>query len=109
MTLNPTRCKHIKYLPYAFIENGIAMPGSVLRSSTAIEANIKIMRTFVAMHHFFSNNAHLLDAFIKVKQRFGRKGDGKGAYAALREAYFGNETSTQEKHLCTILMTYLEQ
>ncbi len=30
--------------PYAFTENGIAMLSSVLRSPTAIEANIRIMR-----------------------------------------------------------------
>ena len=33
-----------KYLPYAFTENGIAMLSSVLRSQTAIEMNIRIMR-----------------------------------------------------------------
>ena len=45
--------------PYAFTENGIAMLSSVLRSPTAIEVNIKIMRAFVAMRRFLSNNAHL--------------------------------------------------
>ena len=33
-----------RQLPYAFTENGIAMLSSVLRSPTAIEANIRIMR-----------------------------------------------------------------
>ena len=44
---------------YAFTENGIAMLSSVLRSPIAIEANIRIMRAFVAMRRFLSNNAHL--------------------------------------------------
>ena len=48
-TLNPTQGKHLKYLPYAFTENGIAMLSSVLRSETAIAVNIKIMRTFTQM------------------------------------------------------------
>lgn len=44
-TLNTTQGKHLKYLPYAFTENGIAMLSSVLRSEVAIEVNIRIMRT----------------------------------------------------------------
>ena len=48
-TLNTTQGQHLKYLSYAFTENGIAMLSSVLRSETAIEVNIRIMRTFVAM------------------------------------------------------------
>ncbi|MDE5554786.1 MAG: ORF6N domain-containing protein [Muribaculaceae bacterium] len=39
---------NIKYLPYAFTENGVAMLSSVLRSKTAIEVNIRIMRAFTA-------------------------------------------------------------
>ena len=46
-------------LPYAFTENGVAMLSSVLRSQTAIEANIRIMRAFVAMRRFISTNAQL--------------------------------------------------
>ena len=36
-TLNGKRGEHIKYMPYAFTENGIAMLSGVLRSPTAIE------------------------------------------------------------------------
>ena len=35
-----------RYLPYAFTRNGIAMLSSVLRSDTAVEVNIRIMRAF---------------------------------------------------------------
>ena len=38
-------------LPYAFTELGIAMLSSVLRSETAIQVNINIMRAFVAIRH----------------------------------------------------------
>ena len=50
---------HIKYLPYAFTENGVAMLSSVLRSKTAIEVNIRIMRAFTAMRSFLMSNAHM--------------------------------------------------
>ena len=48
------RGQHSKYLPYAFTELGIAMLSSVLRSETAIQVNINIMRAFVAIRHALS-------------------------------------------------------
>ena len=49
-TLNGGRGSNIKYLPYAFTENGIAMLSSVLRSPRAIAANIQVMRAFNAQY-----------------------------------------------------------
>lgn len=43
--------------PYAFTEQGVAMLSGVLKSSTAVEVNIRIMRAFVSMRHFMVNNA----------------------------------------------------
>ena len=42
--------------PYAFTEQGVAMLSGVLKSPTAVEANIRIMRAFVSMRHFMVNN-----------------------------------------------------
>ena len=50
-TLNEARAKHLKYMPYAFTESGVAMLSGVLRSLTAVEVNIRIMRAFVTMRH----------------------------------------------------------
>ena len=41
--------------PYAFTEQGVAMLSGVLKSPTAVEANIRIMRAFVSMRHFMVN------------------------------------------------------
>jgi hypothetical protein len=38
--------------PYAFTEHGILMLSSVLKSETAIDVNIKIMRVFVQMRQY---------------------------------------------------------
>jgi hypothetical protein len=43
-TLNGGRGSNIKYLPYAFTENGIAMLSSVLRSPRAIAAVIMVIK-----------------------------------------------------------------
>lgn len=58
-----------KYLPYAFTENGIAMLSSVLRSQTAIEMNIRIMRTFTAMRHFVANNEMVFQRISNLEYR----------------------------------------
>ena len=67
-TLNEGRRQHLKYMPYVFTENGVAMLSSVLRSDTAIEVNIRIMRAFVSMRHFMVNNAFRLshDRFLCI-------------------------------------------
>ena len=48
VTLNEKQGHHLKYMPYAFTEQGVAMLSSVLRSQTAIEVNIrKQQRTYL--------------------------------------------------------------
>lgn len=51
VTLNDIakRGGNIKYLPYAFTEQGVAMLSSVLNSKRAIQVNIAIMRAFVRL------------------------------------------------------------
>ena len=46
-TLKNGRGQHAKYPPYVFTEEGVAMLSGVLRSKTAIQVNINIMRAFV--------------------------------------------------------------
>ena len=53
--------------PYAFTESGIAMLSSVLRSPTAIEVNIRIMRAFVAMRHFLASNAQVFQRLSNIE------------------------------------------
>lgn len=60
-TLKTIRGENIKYLPYAFTENGIAMLSGVLKSSIAIQVNIQIMRAFVAMRHTLLDNTLLFN------------------------------------------------
>lgn len=43
-------------LPYAFTEQGVAMLSGVLRSPIAIEVNIRIMRTFVAVRQYLASS-----------------------------------------------------
>ena len=49
VTLNTGQGEHLKYMPYAFTENGVAMLSGVLKSETAVAVNIRIMRTFTTL------------------------------------------------------------
>ena len=62
------RGRHLKYLPYAFTENGIAMLSSVLRSPMAIATNIHIMRAFNAMRHFIGSHAQVFQRLEIVER-----------------------------------------
>ena len=51
-------------MPYVYTEQGVAMLATVLRTSVAEEVSINIMRAFVAMRKYVSNNiveVHLLE------------------------------------------------
>ena len=58
-----------RQVPFAFTENGIAMLSSVLRSPTAIEVNIRIMRAFSAMRKFIVANAQVFQRIEAVENR----------------------------------------
>ncbi len=70
-----TNCDHLqklKYssqLPYAFTEQGVATLSGVLKSKKAIEVNIQIMRAFVSMRKFISNNVQLFQRLDKTEQK----------------------------------------
>lgn len=64
---NDGRGKHRKYLPYVFTEQGIAMLSAVLRSDVAIQVSISIMKSFVEMRRFISNNALLFERISNVE------------------------------------------
>ena len=58
-----------RYLPYVFTEQGISMLASLLRSEVAVNVSIGIMRTFVEMRRFISNNSLLFERISTVELR----------------------------------------
>lgn len=50
------RGHNIKYLPYAFTEQGVAMLATVLRTEVAEEMSVRIMDAFVLMRKFISGS-----------------------------------------------------
>ncbi len=63
----------IRYMPFAFSEHGVAQLSAVLNSDIAIEVNIQIIRTFVAMRQWITTppidkNAELREEMKKLKE-----------------------------------------
>jgi hypothetical protein len=70
--------QNIKYLPYVFTEQGVAMLSSVLNSDRAIKVNIQIMRAFVKLKELLLTHKELA---IKM--------------AALEKKYFNHDKNIQ--------------
>jgi hypothetical protein len=65
---------HKKYLgganPFAFTETGVAMLSSVLKSRTAIEMNIAIMRAFIALRKVASNYKEVMQVLKEMRSQY---------------------------------------
>ncbi len=60
----------IRYMPFAFTEQGIAMLSSVLNSEKAIEVNISIIRAFVTIRQFSLTYAELKTRIEEIEGQF---------------------------------------
>ena len=70
VTLNNGRGHNIKYLPYAFTEQGVAMLSSVLNSKRAILVNIQIIRTFTKLRELLATNTKLRLKIEKMEKKY---------------------------------------
>jgi hypothetical protein len=66
------RGQNIKYRPYAFTEQGVAMLSSVLKSERAVKVNIAIMRAFVKLREILETNRELAQKFAELERRIGK-------------------------------------
>ncbi len=64
------RGKHMKYLPYAFTEQGVAMLSSVLRSKQAVQVNIEIMRSFVRLRQILFTHEKLAKKLLELEKKY---------------------------------------
>jgi ORF6N domain len=60
----------LRYMPFAFTEQGIAMLSSVLNSEKAIEVNISIIRAFVTFRQFSLTYSELKDRIAAIESQF---------------------------------------
>ena len=57
----------LRYAPYAFTEQGVAMLATVLKSNTAITMSIQIMKAFVAMRHYLADNSMVFQRLDRIE------------------------------------------
>ncbi len=60
----------LRYKPYAFTENGVAMLSSVLNSERAIQVNIQIMRVFTKLREMLSTHEELKKKFEEWEKKY---------------------------------------
>ena len=62
-----------RYRPMAFTEQGIAMLSGIINSPRAIETNIAIMRTFVALRRWMQSNKKLAVKIKKLENKYDKQ------------------------------------
>jgi ORF6N domain len=77
------RGRHVKYPPFAFTEQGVAMLSSVLRSKRAAQVNVEIMRAFVRLRSMIGHNRELARRLDMLESKYDRQ--LKVVFDAIRE------------------------
>jgi len=75
--------QNMKYLPYVFTEQGVAMLSSVLKSKTAIRVNVQIMRIFSKLRHMLETHGKLRKKIEAMERKYD--GQFKIVFDALHE------------------------
>ena len=58
-----------RYLPYVYTEQGISMLAGVLKNDIAIQVSINIIRAFIEMRKFITNNAQVFERLTKIEYK----------------------------------------
>jgi phage regulator Rha-like protein len=88
------RGQNIKYLPYAFTENGVAMLSGVLNSDRAIAVNIQIMRTFTKLRELLATHKELRHKIEEMEKKYDNR--FKSVFEAIRQMMIPPETTKKK-------------
>ena len=76
----------IRKMPYAFTEQGVSMLSSILKSETAIQVNIQIIRVYLKMKQALLDNKDLMLKIEKMEQKMiGHDEDISNIFKALKK------------------------
>jgi hypothetical protein len=64
------RGRHSKYLPRVFMEQGVSMLSSVLKSKRARQVNIQIMRAFVKLRELLNSHRELARKLEDLEKKY---------------------------------------
>ena len=77
------RGQHTKYLPFVFTEHGSLMLSSVLKSETAINASLNIVRAFVKLREMLASNKELAKKIEELEKKYDEQ--FKVVFVAIRQ------------------------
>jgi len=97
VTSNSAAKMGLRYRPYAFTEQGVAMLSSVLRSPRAVQVNIAIMRTFVQLRQMLASSAELSGKLAALESKYDRQ--FKVVFDAIRELMSDKKTSKSKREI----------
>jgi hypothetical protein len=63
------KIKYSKTLPFVFTEHGAVMAASVLNTPRAIEVSVFIVRAFISLRRFISNQKELQQKLSEIEKR----------------------------------------
>jgi len=86
----------VRYMPFAFTEQGVAMLASVLNSPKAIDINIQIVRAFVFMRQYSLSHKDLTNKLKTIEKKFNKK--FKDVYEALNYLLKKDKIETDQKN-----------
>jgi transketolase len=75
-----------RYLPVAFTEHRVIMLASVLNSEVAVEASVRVVRTFVRLREMVAATSELTQRLDELERRIeGHDHDLQKVFAAIRQ------------------------
>lgn len=86
----------LRWMPYAFTEQGVAMLSSVLKSEKAIEVNIQIIRTFTRLRELIVSNKELRERLDKLEEKYDKQ--FKIIFDAMKRIFENNNKRITENH-----------
>lgn len=85
----------IRYMPYAFTEQGVAMLSGILNSEKAIDVNISIMRAFVFMRQYALTHKDLTEKLHELENKYDKQ--FKDVYDAINFLLLNDNQETEQK------------
>jgi ORF6N domain len=92
-----------RYLPWVFTEHGAIMLASVLNSSIAIDASVRVVRAFVKLREMVSSNVQLATKLAELERRLDSHDSAIAQlFAAIRQLLAPPEKPKREIgfHVC---------
>lgn len=86
----------IRYMPFAFTEQGVAMLSTVLNSDKAIDVNIAIMRAFVFIRQYALSHKDLTEKLANLEAKYNKQ--FKDVYEVLDYLLSKDKQETKQKN-----------